>query len=272
MLPELDQSQFATIRPLVSGLAHRPAVEAVIAGTCAGRVFVDNLAQPNSCFIWERPGIYYVAGRETNEEFNSDLSALFTTAIIPSKPEAYWGYICPGSSAWGQVIPSLVPTRTHKRTCFVMPPAEAPAGLDARAVVHRGFRIQPVTEDLLTSSLVNIEGLRAELNHMWVSPAAFFRWSFGVCITCGDELASWCLAEYISQGSCGIGIETVKDFQRQGLATAAASVLVGRAVREGFTVHWDTSSSNQASQAVARKLGFPRELEYEVLSFHYGGS
>jgi RimJ/RimL family protein N-acetyltransferase len=53
-----------------------------------------------------------------------------------------------------------------------------------------------------------------------------------------------------------IGVATLEPYRRQGLSTAAAS-LVARVVQAGGRVAvWSTGEDNWASQAVARKLGF----------------
>jgi RimJ/RimL family protein N-acetyltransferase len=53
-----------------------------------------------------------------------------------------------------------------------------------------------------------------------------------------------------------VGVATLEPYRRQGLSTAAASLVAGLIQSSGRTPVWSTGAENHASQAVARKLGF----------------
>jgi len=273
MFHELLPSQYSVVRPLVQELSFRPAIDAVIAGTCPGRVFVDQLPEPRTCFIWEGPGPLYVAGCPHNDAFNEALAEFVAAHYIPQKPSCYPGYFVYSPADWEESLPMILrerPPMKSSRTCFVMPPARAPGNLVERGTPPEGFALRWVDAALIGSKLKNIDDLKSELNHMWRSTDEFLRLADGAYTTRDDELTSWCLMEYVSEGKCGIGVETVEEYQRKGLATAAACALIGRATSEGYTVHWDAWQDNIASQVVARKVGFPVEFDYPVFFFRHG--
>jgi RimJ/RimL family protein N-acetyltransferase len=71
-----------------------------------------------------------------------------------------------------------------------------------------------------------------------------------------DTAVCWCTAEYVSRSLCGIGIATVPDFQRRGIATAAAVHFVEESLRRGLIPHWECNEQNFPSLRLAEKIGF----------------
>ncbi len=77
---ELSPDQFSSVGPLFKPLHHYLAVQAVLARSVSGRVFVDHPIQPRSAFVSiERRNFF--AGSPDNETFNEDLSDLLTNTI-----------------------------------------------------------------------------------------------------------------------------------------------------------------------------------------------
>jgi RimJ/RimL family protein N-acetyltransferase len=79
------------------------------------------------------------------------------------------------------------------------------------------------------------------------------------------EVVSWCTAEYVSPGQCGIGIETIEAYQRQGFAKVTANAFLQHALSLGWQMYWDTWQGNIASVHVAQNLGFRKLVDYSVL-------
>ena len=87
---------------------------------------------------------------------------------------------------------------------------------------------------------------------------------FGFCAMDGETIAGWCTAEYVSEGQCGIGIETIEAYQGRGVATALAGAFVDQCGERGITAHWDSWAANTPSVKVAARVGFTRVEEYAV--------
>ena len=114
----------------------------------------------------------------------------------------------------------------------------------------------------IDGALFNVKGLasldqvRHEIGLMWPSEALYLKQGFGVAALAGQTIVGWCTAEYASRTMCGIGIETLEDYQRRGIATAMARRFVRHALAHGVTPHWECDAGNLPSVRVAEKAGF----------------
>ena len=138
-----------------------------------------------------------------------------------------------------------------------------------RSLIPDGFNIVQVTKEILNSKLKNTTGLSDELKHMWSSVDNFFMYGFGTCAIFDDSLAGWCLGEYfvntVTEKFFGIGIETYPEFQKKGIATVMAFMLIEMGLQKGYSIYWDCFKDNIASIKTALKLGFTLDMEYEIL-------
>src|SRR5206468_70869 len=109
-----------------------------------------------------------------------------------------------------------------------------------RARVPVGFRVQPIDASLLGAERIkNREAVAGEICSCWNRMEDFLERGFGHAVLQGSEIVCWCTAECVSRGQCGIGIETLPEYQGRGLATLAASAFVEQALAQQLTPHWD---------------------------------
>jgi len=104
---------------------------------------------------------------------------------------------------------------------------------------------------------------------MWSSPQAY-RARFGSVARVGDTIVYWCTAEYVSERMCGIGIETIENYQNQGIASATAAHFINECLRRQVTPHWECDQQNIGSKRVAEKVGFDLLQETVVWSGYFG--
>lgn len=74
----------------------------------------------------------------------------------------------------------------------------------------------------------------------------------------GGGAASLAYAFVESDRWLDVSIDTLRDFRRQGFGTSAAAALMADASRRGLGSVWGAEPHNQASLALARRLGFER--------------
>lgn len=97
----------------------------------------------------------------------------------------------------------------------------------------------------------------------------FLEKSHGCCIIDNNHIASWCMSEYNVGNRCELGIATVEEYRKRGLATLAAKALIQRLIKYGVEhIGWHCSRDNLASIATAKKLSFVKKEEYEVYWIH----
>jgi RimJ/RimL family protein N-acetyltransferase len=101
----------------------------------------------------------------------------------------------------------------------------------------------------------------------WGSTAAFLAKGFGFVTLYTKagavQVVSWSLADCRSGDACEIGIHTVKEYRRRGLASITAAAAVEYALSHDFSrVGWHCSEDNLGSIGTAEKVGFERERDY----------
>ncbi|NOJ72206.1 GNAT family N-acetyltransferase [Paenibacillus alvei] len=132
------------------------------------------------------------------------------------------------------------------------------------------IEIRAIDEETLSrSGLGNVEAMIEEIEGMWGCSDAFLRHGFGYyAVNEKGDIVNWCTSEYNSNVSCGIGIESISEYQGRGIATATTAQLVKRCAAARIMPHWDCWSSNIASKKVAEKTGFEKVLTYKILLIH----
>ena len=104
----------------------------------------------------------------------------------------------------------------------------------------------------------------------WQSRENFLQNGFGFAAIHKDEIVCWCLADVTTGQSCEIGIETVVDHRRLGLATAVTAATVDYCRKAGFShIGWHCGQDNPGSIGTAVNVGFILERPYNFYKFHY---
>ena len=120
-----------------------------------------------------------------------------------------------------------------------------------------GVVFAPIDGLLLRSKgIANVDAVRGEIGFMWPSLQRFYTHGFGDAAIADRAIVCWCTAEYVSPTMCGIGIETVENYQQRGIATATALRFVRRALAQRVIPHWECDAENLPSVRVAEKVGF----------------
>jgi len=267
MFAELPRTQFDSIRLLLAGLPQTCSADAVVDGTCPGRVWVDAAAAPR-CALVESPEGYYAVGDPANKAFVASVRALVVDTLLPEAKadEWIWVLLRATSDAWGRALDqafddiACVRDGGQFHTCDRL-------SFDWRAAVPPGFRVQQADAVLLArTDLKNIERVAGWGRHNFGSVDAFLAHGFAFCTLHGDDIASWSVSDCVSRGRCEIGIHTDARYRRRGLATLTAAAAVDHALSQGLaSVGWHCVRHNLGSQATARKVGFRKVLDYREL-------
>ncbi len=260
---KLNRTDYEKVIPLFKGPHLNLVVTSVVEGNSHGEMWVDDVASPQTVFMWDRRYCYYLAGHAHDEEFNKNVEKILTEEIIPeavrhdySVFKAYYT-----SNEWERIIEDI-----FKERC----PLKRARQFYTFKKVKNSWKIPPgcsvvqIDGDLLESTLKNVEEVTGEIESMWNSVSDFLKKGVGFCLVCGSEIVSWCTGEYFSKGRCGIGIETVEEYQRRGFATLTAAAFVDYCVSKNIAPHWDCFGNNAPSIRVAEKVGFEKVMEYTV--------
>lgn len=271
-LIELRFDHFDKVRSIFSMTKHLSfTVDAVIAGNSPGRLWVDDPNEPSIAFLWDGYHCYYFVGTTNNKKFNIALKKLLFKEIIPKaiendheifKIEYY-------PKEWEPIVEEMLREKLpvkNARKFFTLNKPMTPKWKD---ILLPDFSVRKIGKNLLESDIKNVRSIIDEINQCWNSVDDFIEEGFGFCLVYKpknreEEIQGWCTSEYLSEGKCGIGIETFHGYRKRGFATAMASAFVGYSLSVNIHPHWDAAKNNGASIRVAEKLGFSKIQDYEV--------
>ena len=263
MIHPLEFKDFRKISPLVREDYLRLHIDAMIEGNTPGRIWVDNLENPTSAYIWDKAHCHYLVGENDSEEFNESIMEFLNGEVIPkARRGGYSTFKLYCSAGW------------EAATC----------DMSARSFIKRGrrfyrfnkssvqkkespsdFSLEVIDKNLLQSKrLRNMDLVRGEISSCWNTLDDFLEKGFGLSMRHHDEIVGWCTGEYVSDRVCGMGIEVLEKHQGKGLATVMASSFVEYCLHKDITPHWDSFDDNVPSLRVAEKIGFERVSEYSV--------
>ena len=250
------------VRHLFSAAHLALVIDAIAAGNTPARVWADDLVTPQTAVAWDGAHCVYLVGAPRHGEACREL---FEREIAP----AGWGifklYASEGSA--GAVFPGY-PLRRRDRLLYR---GDGAAAAGWRQRVPPGFEVSAICDRLPELRMLgNFAAVTAEIRSGWTSMTDFLRAGFGYCAHDTGTIVCWCTAEYVSDGRCGIGIETVAARRGRGLATLTGGAFAEHCTARGIVPHWDCWSDNLASVAVAEKLGFRKIESYSVFVGTFG--
>lgn len=258
----LLRDNLSSALPLFASEHLQLVASAVIAGNSPGRFWVDDADQPRTAALWDKTHALYLAGAADNATFNDALSQFMSDTITQAVDVLK---IYPVSGNWNPVIETLYPyaaLHQPQRVFYRLGTLNLP---NWRERLPEGFRVSSINDNFTElSALQNFERLREEIESCWNALADFQQRGFGFCAHDAETIVGWCTAEYVSEGQCGIGIETVETHQRQGLATLVASAFAEHCLEHGISAHWDAWQRNTPSVATAEKVGFVKVEDYTI--------
>lgn len=251
-MDELPGQDLNRVRHLFEAEHLALVIDAMVVGNSPATTWVDDEAMPRAAAIWDGAHSLYIGGIAERTRM---LSAAISRHIVSAKPGLV--KVDATEAAAGAALAGRVLDR-RERVFFRGGDLLIPGW---RSRLPAGLRIGSIEGEFRqVSALGNFAEVAAEIESCWHSMDDFLRAGFGFCAHDGEAIVCWCTAEYVSDGRCGIGIETVPSYRGRGLATLTASAFVDCCAARGITPHWDSWSSNAPSVAVAGKVGF-REVE-----------
>jgi len=259
----LNPGDYAKLTPLTPPLGYHLVLQSVIQGRTPAYAYIDRLNQPQVAFLWKR-GKAWLLGSPTDPVIG-DLTLTLNQEFYPYLRshgadrfrlhyDGRWG------SSLGDAFPGL-DRREYQRSHFHLDAA----GKNWDTQLPPGFRIAEIDEALLSSVYGNIERVREETVSERDSVEDFLEKSIGYAALEGDEIVSWCMSEYNTGDRCELGIETVEEYQRRGLATQVARAVIGHAMRRGIRrIGWHCWTENIPSVKTALRIGFDFDMDYPV--------
>ncbi len=243
-------------------------LEMVVASILEGNTAAQLWTAPGAALLWDQGNnVFYLAGEVASEAMTRALARLTATDIRRAALHRGRAYFTARalSPAWEGALSMIfegIALQTVRKRFYCLsqgaPRRPAPPRVE-------GLRFASIDSCLLTrDDLTNLSFVREEIRWMWPSEGRFLSHGFGCAALVGAKVICWCTAEYVSRARCGIGIQTVPEYQRRGVATATAARFIEHALARGIRPHWECNTHNLASLRVAEKLGFEPTEEVTI--------
>ncbi len=243
-------------------------VTAMEVGNSPALAWVDDTHMPNSALIWDKTHSLYFGGDAHNPTFNATLRDFLVDSLIAEARQRTFGLLKLyfANDDWRTQAADLLSDIEIQHHARILSRLNPQADLSQAPRLPAHMRLEIIDNDLLQNlSLPGIDALIHEIEACWTSQEHFVDQAFGYCIIEDTHgIVSWCTAEYFSPGVCGIGIETLEQYQRRGLATITARAFAQHANRLGWQVNWDCWLKNRPSVRVAEKVGFEKVADYDI--------
>jgi len=246
---ELTADHFDRAMPLVPAnreAGHMAFVHSVLTGSMPGRAFVDSARAPRSAMVLNDSGFHFAIG-----DAPADLGAEALRPVVEAVSGEY-GTLWATTAAWRAALgPLLVERGTRKEF-------HAPEGPLPRApVLPKGYRVVVIDEAIAAKFG---GGTDPWVIRIWGGAERFVEQCFGFAIMDGDTLASFCTACALGgpPGAVEAEIEIGTDprYRQRSLATRVALAFMTECRARGLVPAWTCQSTNEASDRLARRLGF----------------
>jgi RimJ/RimL family protein N-acetyltransferase len=264
----LEPAQYPLVLPLLADLDFNLVIRSVVEGNTPAWVYVDDPQQPRSVLLWDRQDALFLAGESQDEQLQAALREVLMHSVLPNA-HARWIpalEVCCTPPAWQEVLPLLLPGlrgSVIRRLDFAFQglPEDWQLRVPARAAVRR------IDSYLLQSAYPNLSYVRGWIDSFWHTPEDFLQRGFGFCALKGDTIAAWCLTVFAAGNEREVGLETIADYRKQGLAALVAAATIDAIVKNGLVPRWQCHAGNLPSVAVAASVGFVPAREYDAYQF-----
>jgi GNAT superfamily N-acetyltransferase len=267
MLTELKLHNYHKAIPLFQAFDYSLSLPATFAGNNPGRIFVDDLENPQIAFGLTVEG-YFLAG-DPNNPAAVGIAADFLREKIFSG-EIYLDddtnlSLAVAPLQWEDQLPEMIPTHEVEKLpryhylCQDL-------SFDWRAQLPSGYQVRAFDRALLKDPTLEIPPAILDwacIEIRWGSLENFFLNGISCCVLHGNKVVTICQPDCFTADQIDIGIYTLPEYRRKGLAAVATAATVEAAFKRGFRkVGWHCNTENLGSWKTAEKVGFKRHKKY----------
>lgn len=249
----------------------------VVVGNNAGRVWVDCLESPASAIVWS-DGLqcFHFMGCEANQVFCKELKTFIEDVIISYLKEKKLDFFefSADTEEWFPIINDALSGRNIMESWqFVYKTITNAKGND-NIILPKAYDLYQIDESLLLSIrndkiISNPEFLLNYVEEFWGSVNNFLQFGYGYMAVNEGEIVSFAITSFLYNKTFSIGVETLEQHRRKGLAGTLVNNLMKSIYSRGYTIWWDCMDSNIASQKTAEKNGLVLEHKYKVRWFNF---
>ncbi|BFH70393.1 GNAT family N-acetyltransferase [Paenibacillus dendritiformis] len=249
----------------------------VVAGNNPGHVWADNAINPSTAIVWSSglEGFNFM-GSANNTFFNQSIASFIDHDIIPflrdKKIDSFEFSV--DTDDWYPAIYQFIGNRkidesfqyvyksnlnNHESLCL------------NHVVPYQAVEIdQAFALELMNGEMKNADFLLTYIGQYWGTLDNFLEKGYGyAALTANKEVASLAISSAMYGSTHAIGVETLEDYQRQGLSSSLVKLLLHKFNEKQIIAWWDCMESNIASQKTAEKAGLCKTHRYKINWFHF---
>lgn len=249
-----------------------PSFSGIVAGECAGELWVDDLEHPRLALAYSYPvGGYAFLGNFVTDEAWSNTQVFLNQEHLPRlKAEGVSAFeFSIESEELREPLLRMFADKTlqqetefrYRKSDNLHLPLQLSDGLTLQAVDDAFWR--RIGDGLVE----NAELLTGKLLQAWGSYADFAKRSLAYCLLDGTRVVAVIVGTARFHDVIPIDIEVEADYRCQSLGLYLAREFVNGCAEKGLTAEWDCVESNLASQRVAAKAGFSLVKQSDVFWF-----
>jgi GNAT superfamily N-acetyltransferase len=249
----------------------------VAIGNNNGQVWTDSAEEPTLAVIWSE-GIkgFQFMGSANNTEFNNQLKDFIEIELLDFLKAK--GLDCleyaSDSEEWYPVIANAIAGREIEESYqYVFRPDASQVEAEEKAL-PKSYSIYQIDKCFVESienneMFSNTEFLINYIKLFWGSVEKFIDVGYGYAAVEGDQIVSFAITSLLFRKTFSIGIETLKEHRRKGLASCLTKKLVKALYEKGYDIWWDCMESNIASQGTAKNAGLVFDHKYKLCEFYF---
>ncbi|MCW4049231.1 MAG: GNAT family N-acetyltransferase [Candidatus Bathyarchaeota archaeon] len=263
MLQELSEKEWVKTKSVFKPMNHNLAVESVLKSLTKSRILVDDLTSPHVAMTWSKARIF-ISGKikENKQDITESIQKKIERDIVARKAQGFVVYLPSDTKDTGFTDDLKgVKVYPNERKYYELDASE----IDVEVDPPKGYNLELIDEPLLKSNYKHVDDVIEETQSERASVQDFFEKSFGYCVRKDDEFVAWCMSEYNTDDRFEIGVATVKDYRKKGLATLASRAVIRHGASMGYRkIGWHCWARNEPSIKLALRLGFTHQLDYPV--------
>lgn len=260
----MKQSSFIEIKPQDSSPALRNLLDprqpaalrcfAVLDGTAAGRVFTNHPTHPTWAVVQESGfNTLYPGG---------DLPPSILNQLIADLRQQ--DYVLIGLWPEDARLDQLPPGADFDDWVVEFSQRETPA--KPFPPIPDDLALRPIDLDLFDRLIE-----RKMYIDIFGSPESALLHGFGLCLVrfspVGQKLLCEAFAGPVALGLIEVGVDTREDYRQRGYGTITCAALIEQCERQGYPTYWNCNKRNEASLALAKRLGYREGREYRLLGW-----
>ena len=227
---------------------------AVLGGGNAGKIFTDDIDHPTIGLVWEADdGTLYHGGTldlQILQRMVDSLRQEGTVALAFREGSPDVNHFPPNPDAHAACLEFDRPISSSDLSPLM---ERLPKGYE----IHRMDRILLERSPSRDAKIIRYGSIDNLLDK-----------GIAVCILHGEEIVCEAYADMKIMGVRELGVTTQKAYLGQGFATITCAHLIQICEETGCRqTYWDCAKHNPASAALARKLGFRNEREYQMVAW-----